>query len=115
MNRIDVVTMARRVACFLGLLLVRAPLPRGVSAQGGGSVRGVVTSAESHDPIAAARVAVDQPERVTLTDSHGNYVLRDLPAGNHTLTITALGRKPTRVTVNIVTGQSAAQDAALDA
>src|SRR5262245_48041198 len=115
MNRTDVVAVARRVACALGLLLIRAPLPRVVSAQGGGTVRGVVTSAESHDPIAAARVAVDQPERVTLTDSHGNYVLRDLPGGSHTLTITALGRKPARLTVNVVTGQSASQDAALEA
>src|SRR5262245_28781501 len=86
----------------------------GLAAQNGGSIRGVVTGADTREPVASARVAVDQPERVALTDSRGAFVIRDLPAGEYIVTVTAVGRKPHRTTITVAPGRDASHDVALE-
>ncbi|MEP6617785.1 MAG: TonB-dependent receptor [bacterium] len=97
-------------AALIALSAARAP----IAAQSqGGDVRGVVTSAETHSAIATARVAVATPNRMALTNERGSYVLRDLPAGRYEVTVTALGREPSRAMVTITAGQAATLDVSL--
>ena len=105
--------MRRVLVCAL-LALGFTAAASSATAQGGGSVRGNVTGADSHDPVIGARIAVQQPERVALTDSRGAYVIRDLPAGQYEITVTAIGRKPFHTNVTVNAGQAAALDVALE-
>jgi len=80
---------------------------------GAGTIRGTVTSAETHAPIAHARVAVENIDRVAISDERGAYVLRDVPVGSHTLVVTALGREPLRQPATVAAGATVTQDLAL--
>ena len=86
---------------------------RPLHAQSGGTLRGVVTAAGSSTPVAGARVGVMTPARAAITDEHGAYVLRQLPAGRHELVITALGREAVRDTVTVAGGETTRHDVAL--
>src|SRR5262245_4512773 len=104
------VTAATAVAAAL-FAVVLAPRP--AVAQGGATVTGTVTSAESRTPIAGARVSIEQPARRAISDEHGKFTLREVPAGSYTVTITALGREPYRGTVAATAGRTATLDASL--
>jgi len=103
----------RFLLALLGPLAIAAVAPRPALAQGRGEIRGVVTGAESGEPIAGARVAVASPARVTRTSERGAYVLRDLPAGRYEVTVTALGRQPRLDSVSVVGGGTARLDVVL--
>ena len=78
-----------------------------------GTVRGVVTRADTHGAIAGASVSVANPQRVATTDPHGAYILRDLPSGTYTVTTTAIGRKPDSSSVVVTSNGTATHDVAL--
>lgn len=84
-----------------------------VAAQSGGSVRGTVTNAQTHAPISGARVAIRLPERVAITDDHGVYVLRDVPAGSYKVYTSAIGRATDSSSVSVSGGSGAAHDVSL--
>ncbi|AHG89494.1 TonB-dependent receptor [Gemmatirosa kalamazoonensis] len=102
--------LRRAPALCVALLVPAAPLV----AQAPVAVRGTVTTAEHHTPLASARVAVESPARVAVTDAAGGYVLRDLPTGRYELLVTALGYRPVRRTIQVVRGQPATLDVALE-
>src|SRR4051812_21055579 len=79
----------------------------------GGTVRGVITSAESRAPVSGARIGVSTPARAAITPANGAYVLRDLPAGRYELLITALGRTPVRDTITVADGRTTQHDVVL--
>src|SRR3954471_2195050 len=87
-------------------------LPAVLAAQGDGSIRGTVTSADHH-AVTGARVAVESPARVAAADANGRFTLRDLTAGRHEVLVTAIGYKPLRRSVDVVAGQTATLDAQL--
>ena len=106
--------MSRRMLWAMAVAALGA-IAQPMQAQNGGSIRGTVTGADTREPIIAARVAVEQPERVALTDSRGSFALRDLAPGQYAVTITAIGRKPFRTTVTVAAGQTASVEAPLEA
>src|SRR5262249_28207318 len=59
-----------------------------------GTIRGTVTRADTHSPIAGATVSIASPQRVATTDQKGAYGLRDLPAGSYVVTTAAIGGAP---------------------
>ncbi|HTE44998.1 MAG TPA: carboxypeptidase regulatory-like domain-containing protein, partial [Gemmatimonadaceae bacterium] len=85
----------------------------GAAAQRGSSVRGTVSNAQTHAPIMGARVSIASPERVAITDDHGTYILRDVPAGKYTVYASAIGRSPDSSSVTVAAGASAALDISL--
>jgi outer membrane cobalamin receptor len=97
-------------AALLGLTVVA---PRAAVAQSGAAVRGVVTGAETRTPIFGARVAIENPSRVAVTDDRGRYALRDLPAGSYQIVVTAVGREPSRTTVTLDGSETKTVDIAL--
>ncbi len=101
--------MLSRLAVVAAYVSVSLPL----AAQTSGNVTGTVTNAQTHSAILGARVAVVNPERVAITDDHGAYVLRDLPAGSHKVLTTAIGRAPDSATVTVTAGATATHDVSL--
>jgi len=78
------------------------------------TLRGTVTAATSHDPVAGACVALRPPACAALTDAHGEYVIRDIPTGSATVTFTAMGQSPRTDTVSLAAGATDTLDVALD-
>jgi outer membrane receptor protein involved in Fe transport len=107
MNRI--LARARIALASLGLLLAVAPM----SAQETGSIKGVVTSADSRAAIFGARVSILNPERAATTDEKGTFTLRDLPAGTYDVIATGVGREVAHHTVTVKAGSIATLDVAL--
>jgi iron complex outermembrane receptor protein len=95
------------------VLIIGTLYPAALAAQGDGSIRGTVTSADHH-AVTGARVAVESPARVAASDANGRFTLRDLTAGRHEVLVTAIGYKPLRRTVDVAAGQTATLDAQLE-
>ncbi|CAG0956475.1 partial Colicin I receptor, partial [Anaerolineae bacterium] len=97
-------------------LLLAAPalLTAGIArAQAGGTVRGTITAAEGRAPVKGARVAIASPSRVTTSNDRGEYTLRDVPAGEYEVLVTAVGRSPARTTVSVRAAEEARADVSL--
>jgi outer membrane receptor protein involved in Fe transport len=94
-------------------VLLALGAPPLVAQSGGGELRGVVRATETGSPLIGARVGVNTPARAALTDDHGAYVVRRLPAGRYELVVTALGRTPVRDTVTVRDGETTRHDVAL--
>ena len=107
-------TVVFRPRCRFGAWLATLALgAASVAAAQTGDIRGTVTNAETHAPIAGARVAVATPERIAITGADGEYVLRALPVGRYTVLATAIGRKPDTSSVSVSAASSATHDVAL--
>ena len=94
--------------------LAAAPVLGAQERAGPGSIRGVVTSRDTHQPIFSARVSIASPARAAATDERGRYTLRDIPAGTYAVSITALGRSPALDSVRVVGGEATTLDVALE-
>ena len=56
-----------------------------------GEIRGTVYGHETGDPLANATVRLIETEQRTLTDENGEFRFEDLPAGDYTLNVIAIG------------------------
>src|SRR6059036_3660573 len=56
-----------------------------------GTVVGRVWDAETAEPIVGAAVTLTDLDRVAATDETGRYVLRQVPAGQHEITVHFIG------------------------
>ncbi len=80
-----------------------------------GIVEGIVTDAQTGNPIGNARVfaTVANQARETFTNANGQYSL-ELPAGSHTVTAVAPGYAPRGENVQVLAGETVTQNFALD-
>jgi len=96
-------------------VLVGLPLafaPRVSKAQSLGDIRGRVIGASG--AVFGARVSIEIPPRVAITDDRGTYILRGVPAGHYEVLVTALGYKPARRPIDIDANGSTTLDVALE-
>ena len=77
---------------FISLLLLYLYFLNG-SAQQTYAVRGTVVDRESREPISFVSVSIWNAARGTMTDSLGNYVIRDLVPGMYRLQFSIVGYK----------------------
>ncbi|MEP6763779.1 MAG: TonB-dependent receptor [Gemmatimonadaceae bacterium] len=77
-----------------------------------GDLRGTVTD-DHQQPVIGARVSIAKPDRVSLTDERGRYVLRGLPAGSYSVAISAIGRKTLIEKATVAAGTANTFDAKL--
>jgi iron complex outermembrane receptor protein len=98
--------VARGVATFL------IALPTLALAQTG-SIRGQVRGADGA-ALPGARVSVRLPARVVTTDQAGRYLLRELPAGQYEVVVTALGHRMARHEADVRADQTTALDVSLE-
>ena len=107
---------SRLIVCAAHAAIVSAAGAAALGAQtSSGVLGGMVVAAETHAPLAGARVALASPLRVATTDARGAYVLRRLPAGRYELLVTAIGRAAARDTVVIGDGAATRHDVVLSA
>lgn len=95
------------------MLLAGGALP--LRAQAVGAVAGIVREAGAGgQPLAGARVTLDNGRYTTTSDARGVYRLRELPAGWHVVRATAIGYRPvSRDSVLVRAGQTTPLDFAL--
>mgnify|MGYP001810372601 CR=1 FL=1 len=74
----------------------------GVIAQ---TLKGVVKDSKTNEPIAFASVFLSNTTFVAETNFEGAFMLKNIPAGNHTLVIRLIGYETLNKTVKIVEGQ----------
>src|SRR5579871_6102640 len=90
-------TKTVRSAFALGLgiaVLAACTPPNGNGFSGYGTVTGRVVDTDSLQPIPGATITVGNIVSVTAAIDQGGFVLRNVPAGSQTLTISAVGWKP---------------------
>ena len=87
------------------LLFVASPL----MAQTG-SVAGRVTDAQSAQTIAAAQVFISDLDIGVLSQQNGSYILLNVPAGTHTVTVRRIGYRDASQDVTVAAGQTAVAD-----
>ena len=73
-----------------------------------GKISGVVTDAETGNPLIGATVSVQATSLATLTDEDGEYFIINVPVGDYDLTVTHVGfekltKKEVRVLVDLTT------------
>ena len=82
----------------------------GLGAQQGGTVTGRVLDAQRGLPIPAVQVFIANLELGGLTQQNGRYLLQNVPAGTHTLSVSRIGYRTTEVQVTVGGGQTVEQD-----
>jgi hypothetical protein len=88
-------TTKRRIS--IGLLLICLCLPASAQ-QLTQNIRGIVTDKASGTPIAYATIQVeDAPDRGAITDSLGNFLLKGIPLGRHSVKATFVGYAPSLI------------------
>jgi iron complex outermembrane receptor protein len=100
---------AKLVALFL--LVLSSLAARDVYAQGG-DVHGRISAAGAS--VVGARVSIEMPPRVSITDERGAYTLRSIPAGHYDVVVTALGYKSAKRRVDVSPNESATLDVSLE-
>src|SRR5215831_20173014 len=91
-------------AIALASLITLATATIAAGQRSGGTIRGTVTNADTHDPIKGARVSILNPERVAISDERGAFTLRDVPSGTYSVFTTAVARKPDSSSVTVSSG-----------
>ena len=98
----------------LAATLLSLLLPPAAAAQTTGQIAGRVLDSSSGRPLPAARVAVQGTTLAAMSTVDGRYVLRNVPAGEHTVTVSLLSYAAKSVTgVRVAAGGVAALDLTL--
>jgi TonB-dependent starch-binding outer membrane protein SusC len=94
-------------ALLLGILT-----PAAIHAQDRGRITGVVTSSDTvqRAPVSRAQITVQGTQLGAITDATGRYTITNVPTGQQTLRITALGFGPTQKTVTVVRDSTVVAD-----
>ena len=82
----------------------------GLGAQQGGTVTGRVLDEQRGQPIPAVQVFIANLELGGLTQQNGRYLLQNVPAGTHTLSVSRIGYRTAEVQVTVGGGQTVEQD-----
>jgi outer membrane receptor protein involved in Fe transport len=103
------ISVTRVVACGFGALLALLVPSSIVFAQAVGALTGTVEASQNGQPVAGAAIVVDGTGLTAVTNGVGRFAIADVPAGQHTLVISAPGFLEFRVpNVVVVAGQASA-------
>jgi hypothetical protein len=91
---------------FAGFLL----LSPASDAARAGTVVGRVTEAQSGGSIATAQVFIASLGVGGVSQQNGRYLLQNVPAGTHTLTVARIGYQATLVEIEVAGGQTVEQN-----
>jgi len=103
-----------RVPSALGALVTALLLVvPSVRAQQGGTITGRVVDASTGQAIAAVQVFISALDIGGLTQQSGRYLLQNVPAGTHTLSVSRIGYRTTEAEVTVAGGQTVEQNFSL--
>ena len=91
-------TMTRVLGRAVTALLLVVP---NLGAQQGSTVTGRIIDGLSSQPVAAVQVSIGSLGIGGLTQQNGRYLLPNVPAGTHQLTVTRVGYRATTATITI--------------
>ena len=97
----------------LSLAVLTLASPAVLAAQSGGTVAGVVSTADGNRPVERATISVSGRNVRATTDVSGRYQIGELPAGSYWIVARAIGLLPDSVQLSIVDGQTTRGDLAL--
>lgn len=94
-------------ALVAGVCALAACTPNadGMGVDGYSTVTGRVVDTDSLQPIAGATISIGNIVSITAAIDQGGFVLRNVPVGTRTLTITAIGWKSYKTTIEVVKTQ----------
>ena len=84
-----------------------------IGAQQGGTVTGRVLDSRSGLPVAAAQVFISALDVGGLTQQNGRYLMQNIPAGTHTLSVTRIGYRTEEAQISVGGGQTVEQNFAM--
>ncbi|HIF08249.1 MAG TPA: carboxypeptidase-like regulatory domain-containing protein [Gemmatimonadetes bacterium] len=87
-------------------------MPPGLAAQTG-TVYGQVTEAQTGVPIARVQVFIFDLEIGGLTQQNGRFLLQNVPAETHALSVARIGYRPSQLQIVVVSNQSLEQNFAI--
>lgn len=90
-------------------------IPQGLKAQAVGTIRGRVIEAASRQPVADAQVNVVGTTLGAITNAAGEYVIVNVPAGEHQLRLRRIGFRAEERRVSVNSGSTVNADFALSA
>ena len=101
---------SRVLSGFGALVMAFLLVVPGLGAQQGGTVTGRVLDAQRGQPIPAVQVFISSLDLGGLTQQNGRYLLQNVPAGTHTLSVSRIGYRTTEVQVTVGGGQTVEQN-----
>lgn len=113
MHRRGVRTFSRVARTALGPVLAAAALtagPGAALAQDTGRLTGRALQQGTGAPLAGAAVTVDGTGLAAVTNAEGRYLLNNVPAGRHTVTLTFIGHETTTLDAEVRAGAATVVD-----
>ena len=101
--------MTRVLGTLVAAVLISAP---GLAAQAG-TVYGQVTDARTGLPVARVQVFIFTLELGGLSQQNGRYLLQNVPAGTHTLTVARIGYRTIAAQIAVDGNQTVEQNFAI--
>jgi hypothetical protein len=99
-----------RSAFAIGLavcaFLACGPNPNEMSSDGYGTVTGRVLDIDSMQPISGATITIGNIVSITAAIDNGGFVLRNVPVGSGSITISAVGWQSYRGSIAVVKDQA---------
>jgi iron complex outermembrane receptor protein len=92
---------------IVSALAACAPNPNGMGVADYGTVTGRIVDTDSLQPITGATIAIGNIVSITASVDQGGFVLRNVPVGTQTVTISAIGWQPYRTTVKVAANKPA--------
>lgn len=84
-------------------------------AQGSGLIRGIVYEKNTNEPLAGANVMLIGTSLGAASDLDGKFVIRSIPVGSYTVTVSYIGYNSVSTQVNIQANKTIEQDFYLEA
>jgi len=103
----------RVLSAFGALVTALVLVVPSLGAQQGGTVTGRVTDASTLEPIAAVQVFIAALDLGGLTQQNGRYLLQNVPAGTHTLSVSRIGYRTVEAQITIGGGATVEQNFAV--
>ncbi len=75
-----------------------------------GAIEGVITEAQSGVPVPGANVVIEDANLGAASGANGQYVIEQVPAGDHTVTVRFVGYRTINRTVTVAAGQTLTVD-----
>ena len=102
MSRIIRSRMMGALGALTAAILIAAP---GLAAQQGGTVSGRVTDSQSGLPLPTVQIFIQSLDLGGLSQANGRYLLQNIPAGAHELSVARLGYGAITQQIVVVAGQ----------
>ncbi len=104
--------MRKLLTALAGLLTMLLLVPTSALAQDG-TIEGMVTDAETEEPLPGVNVIISELQVGAATTGEGTYAITGVPPGDYTLTATFVGYEDFEQEVSVTEGETVTLDIAL--